>query len=222
MSVYLISPALFLQPWTTSHLGPNFLYCGQCHILPITGWLRRLLRQEKAVIDGGNRVHPFQRIMWAGSQFTALVFFRGLFKARPAVDFSPCPRRLYWKNSLPTSGVRLWPSGVWDCGCADYRPNDGRLDYRHPFLAMGILINLPIGILSLLLISLFVYDPPYIRRGSLRIDLWGMGMLALGMGALQIMLDRGRKEDDWFGSRLIVTLAIVALVFLTGLCHSPS
>ena len=76
-------------------------------------------------------------------------------------------------------------------------------------------INLPIGIASLILISLFVTDPHYMRRGSLRADFWGFGMLAVGMGALQIMLDKG-QEDDWFGSRFIVALAIAAAVFLIG------
>jgi DHA2 family multidrug resistance protein len=64
------------------------------------------------------------------------------------------------------------------------------------------------------MISLFLYDPPYIRRrGGMRMDLWGLGMLAVGMGALQIMLDKG-QEDDWFGSRFILTLAIVAGIAL--------
>ena len=76
-------------------------------------------------------------------------------------------------------------------------------------------INVPVGILSLIMIYLFVYDPHYIRRGSLRADLWGLGMLALGMGALQIMLDKG-QEKDWFGSDLIRVLAVMALVFLTA------
>jgi DHA2 family multidrug resistance protein len=76
-------------------------------------------------------------------------------------------------------------------------------------------INLPIGILSLILISLFVVDPPYIKRGTMRFDAWGMGMLVIGMGALQIMLDKG-QEDDWFGSRFIRTLAVTAAVMLTA------
>jgi len=76
-------------------------------------------------------------------------------------------------------------------------------------------INLPVGIASLILISLFVTDPPYMRRGSLRADFWGFGMLAVGMGALQIMLDKG-QEDDWFGSRFIVALGVAAAVFLIG------
>jgi DHA2 family multidrug resistance protein len=76
-------------------------------------------------------------------------------------------------------------------------------------------INLPIGIASLIMISMFLTDPPYMHRGSLRADFWGFGMLAVGMGALQIMLDKG-QEDDWFGSDFIVTLAITAAVLLIG------
>ena len=76
-------------------------------------------------------------------------------------------------------------------------------------------INLPVGITSLILISMFVTDPPYLRRGSMRVDFWGFGMLAVGMAALQIMLDKG-QEDDWFGSDFIIALAITAAVLLIG------
>jgi DHA2 family multidrug resistance protein len=75
-------------------------------------------------------------------------------------------------------------------------------------------INVPIGIFSLLMISRFLYDPPHIRRGTLRVDLWGLGLLAVGMAALQIMLDKG-QEEDWFASHFIVALAVVAAVMLT-------
>jgi DHA2 family multidrug resistance protein len=76
-------------------------------------------------------------------------------------------------------------------------------------------INLPVGILSLLLISQYVVDPHYLRRRSLGVDAWGIGMLAVGMGALQIMLDKG-QEKDWFGSNLIRTLSVIALVCLAA------
>ncbi len=75
------------------------------------------------------------------------------------------------------------------------------------------LINLPIGILSWTLIKTFINDPPHIKRGSLKVDGWGIGMLALGMGALQIMLDKG-QDEDWFGSRLIISLAVIAGIML--------
>ncbi len=75
-------------------------------------------------------------------------------------------------------------------------------------------INVPIGILSLALTSIFVFDPAYIRRKAEKIDYWGMLFLVVGIGALQIMLDKG-QEDDWFGSHFILTLAVLAFVGLS-------
>jgi DHA2 family multidrug resistance protein len=74
-------------------------------------------------------------------------------------------------------------------------------------------INLPLCLIGLVLLHLFVHDPPYIRRGKLRMDYWGLGMLVTGIAALQILLDKG-QEDDWFGSHFIVTLAVIAVVCL--------
>ncbi|MGE5362098.1 MAG: DHA2 family efflux MFS transporter permease subunit [Bacteroidales bacterium] len=75
-------------------------------------------------------------------------------------------------------------------------------------------INLPVGLISLIMIYLFVYDPPYLARTSRRVDVWGLGLLVLGIGALQIMLDKG-QEEDWFASHMITTLAVVAVIGLT-------
>ena len=63
-------------------------------------------------------------------------------------------------------------------------------------------INIPVGIASLVMTKLFIFDPPYLRQESRRIDYWGIGMLAVGIGALQIVLDKG-QEEDWFSSTLI-------------------
>jgi DHA2 family multidrug resistance protein len=76
-------------------------------------------------------------------------------------------------------------------------------------------INIPVGILSLVLIQLYVFDPPYITRRSGRIDYWGIGLLAVGVGALQILLDKG-QEDDWFASHFMTTLVIVSMVMLVA------
>jgi len=77
-------------------------------------------------------------------------------------------------------------------------------------------INLPVGVLSFILVSLFIVDPPYIRRGSARIDYWGIGLLTVGIGALQIALDRG-QEDDWFSSKTITVLLVGAALCLVTL-----
>ena len=74
-------------------------------------------------------------------------------------------------------------------------------------------INIPIGIAALIMISMFVFDPSYIGRKSQKIDYFGMGFLVIGIGALQIMLDKG-QEEDWFASRFVITLAVLAGVGL--------
>ena len=68
-------------------------------------------------------------------------------------------------------------------------------------------LNIPVGILSLYLTNRVVEDPPYlaeIRKRREGVDYWGLGLLIIAIGALQIMLDKG-QEDDWFSSRFIVT-----------------
>jgi MFS transporter, DHA2 family, multidrug resistance protein len=73
-------------------------------------------------------------------------------------------------------------------------------------------INLPIGLLALLLVLSFIEDPPYLERASFRrMDYLGFGFMSLWLGAMQIMLDKG-QEDDWFSSRRICVLAIVSAI----------
>src|SRR2546427_9335213 len=80
-------------------------------------------------------------------------------------------------------------------------------------------INVPVGILSLLLTSLLVSDPPYMKRVSLkegfRIDYIGIGLLSLGLGSLQIILDKGQR-DDWFGSNFILVFFVLMIVGLVA------
>ncbi|HLW89155.1 MAG TPA: DHA2 family efflux MFS transporter permease subunit [Terriglobales bacterium] len=80
-------------------------------------------------------------------------------------------------------------------------------------------INLPVGILTWLLVRRFVEDPPYLARlkaAGVKLDYIGIALLTLGIGALQVLLDKG-QEDDWFGSRFITTLIVVATVSLISL-----
>ncbi len=77
-------------------------------------------------------------------------------------------------------------------------------------------INIPVGIISILLTSRLIQDPPYFLRRKLketRIDYTGLGFVALGLGTLQVVLDKGQR-DDWFESHFIVTLSIISAVSL--------
>ena len=80
-------------------------------------------------------------------------------------------------------------------------------------------INLPVGILAWFLVLRLVEDPPWAKRArgaGVRIDYIGVSLLIIGVGALQIILDKG-QEDDWFGSTFITTLAVIAAAGLLSL-----
>jgi DHA2 family multidrug resistance protein len=80
-------------------------------------------------------------------------------------------------------------------------------------------INVPVGALAFVLVTLLVEDPPYLTRMKKRLsgfDFVGFSFLTLGVGALQIALDKG-QEDDWFGSHFITTLIVIAAVGLVSL-----
>ena len=80
-------------------------------------------------------------------------------------------------------------------------------------------INLPVGVATWFLVRRFVEDPPYlakIKAAGVKLDYIGIAFLTLGIGALQVALDRG-QEDDWFGSHFITTLVVVATVCLISL-----
>jgi DHA2 family multidrug resistance protein len=72
-----------------------------------------------------------------------------------------------------------------------------------------------VGALSLAMLQLYVFDPPYIQRRAGRIDYAGMGLLFLGIGALQVMLDKG-QEEEWLESGLIVTCLMLAVAAVTA------
>src|SRR5580658_6280825 len=80
-------------------------------------------------------------------------------------------------------------------------------------------ITLPVVLLALYLTYTLVEDPPFLhrlKRGGIRVDYIGVSMLALGIGSLQVLLDKG-QEDDWFGSRFITSLAITAAICIVTL-----
>ena len=83
-------------------------------------------------------------------------------------------------------------------------------------------INIPAGLLSLILNALLVDDPEYLTRDrlailrrGLRIDYIGIGLFALGLGCLEVVLDKG-QEWDWFGSQAILGLVGLTVVGLLG------
>jgi DHA2 family multidrug resistance protein len=193
----------------TSYLVANAI------ILPITGWLSNYFGRKRLLMTVVTGFTLSSLLCGMAPSLPLLVFFRvlqgitggGLQPMSQAVLLEEFPHEQRGK------AMAIWSLGI--IASPVLGPTLGgwiteNLSWRWVFY-----INLPVGLLSLILISLYVHDPPYLKRGAMRFDYWGMGMLVVGMGALQIMLDKG-QEEDWFGSRFIIVLACLAVVGLTS------
>jgi MFS transporter, DHA2 family, multidrug resistance protein len=77
-------------------------------------------------------------------------------------------------------------------------------------------INVPVSIVAMFMVSTFVEDPPYLRRGIARVDWVGMALLTAGLTGMQIVLERG-NEHNWFASRWITVGSILAIATLIAL-----
>ena len=203
-----LSATLDEATWVlTSYLVANAV------ILPITGWLANFIGRKRLLLTVVTGFTLSSVCCGLAPSLPMLIFFRvlqgttggGLQPLSQAILLEEFPGEergkamAFWSLGIIAAPILGPTLGGWLTDTYSWR--------------WVFYINLPIGIASLIMISLFLYDPPYIRRGSMRVDLWGLGMLAVGMAALQIMLDKG-QEEDWFGSNFIVMLATIAGIML--------
>jgi len=193
----------------TSYLVANAI------ILPITGWL-------------GNHFGRKRLLMLSVTFFTAASFLCGLAPNLPALILfriiqgasggclQPISQAVLLEAFKPEDRGKAM--GFWGLGIV-VAPMLGPVlggwltdsySWRWVFY-----INVPIGIASLIMTRAFIFDPPYIKRGTARVDYWGIGMLAVGVGALQLVLDKG-QEKDWFASHWIAALTVLALTALAA------
>jgi MFS transporter, DHA2 family, multidrug resistance protein len=197
----------------TSYLVSNAV------VLPISGWLASLFGRKRFFVSCIFLFTLSSLLCGTAPSLPLLILFRvmqgagggGLQPMAQAIlaDVFPPEKRglafaLYGITAImaPTIGPTL---GGWITDSYSWR--------------WIFFINLPVGILAILLVLHLVEDPPYLRRtagAGVRIDFIGISLLALGIGALQVVLDKG-QEDDWFGSRFISDLVIIAVVCLVAL-----
>ncbi len=89
-----------------------------------------------------------------------------------------------------------------------------RLDWRWIFF-----VNIPVGIVAVIINYILVEDPPWEKdkqkKGAKGIDYIGLALITLGLGCMQFVIDRG-EDDDWFGSRFIVIMSILAFIGIFG------
>ncbi len=193
----------------TSYLVANAI------ILPMSGWLANYFGRKRMLLTVVTGFTVSSLLCGLAPSLPMLIFFRVL-QGVTGGGLQPLSQAVLLEEFPPRDrGKAMALFGLGIVAAPILGPTLGGWITDTYTWRWVFYINLPVGITSLIMISLFVTDPPYLKRGSLRADFWGFGMLAVGMGALQIMLDKG-QEDDWFGSRFIITLAVTAGVFLIG------
>jgi DHA2 family multidrug resistance protein len=194
----------------TSYLVSNAI------VLPISGWLARYMGRKRLLLTCVAGFTVTSLFCGMAASLPQLITFRvlqgltggGLQPLAQAILLETFPKERHGHAMAAFSiGILLAPIlgptlGGWITD---------NYSWRWVFY-----LNLPVGVLSLFLMSRFVFDPHYIKHDGRRVDLWGIGFLALGIGSLQVLLDTGERKD-WFSSHYIRTFALLCVIGLVAL-----
>jgi DHA2 family multidrug resistance protein len=187
----------------TSYLVANAI------ILPMTGWLANFFGRKRILTAAVFGFTAASFLCGLAQSLPMLIFFR-VVQGATGGALQPLSQAVMLEAFPPKDrgkAMAFWGLGIVVAPMlgpviGGYLTDN--FSWRWVFY-----INLPVGLASVIMTRLFIFDPPYIRRQSSGIDYWGIGMLALGVGALQVLLDKG-QEEDWFASKFIATLAFLA------------
>jgi MFS transporter, DHA2 family, multidrug resistance protein len=197
----------------TSYLVSNAI------VLPISGWLAGALGRKRFFSICLFIFTASSLLCGIAPSLGALLFFRVLQGAGGG-GLQPMAQAILADTFPPQQrGLAFALYGITAVTAPTIGPTlGGWITFNYSWRWI-FFINLPVGILTLFLIYRFVEDPPYLARvkaAGVKLDYIGIGLLAVGVGALQILLDKG-QEDDWFGSNFIITLVVLAAACLITL-----
>jgi DHA2 family multidrug resistance protein len=195
--------------WTlTSYLVANAI------ILPMTGWLARQFGRKRLFLLSVAGFTIFSFLCGLAPNLVSLIVFR-VIQGLTGGAMQPLSQAIMLEAFPPEErGKAMAAWGLCIVAAPIFGPVIGgwltdSYSWRWVFY-----INIPIGVVSLFFINMFVSDPPYLTQQKTHgVNYWGIGMLAVGMGALQVVLDKGQQKD-WFSSTFIVVLMIIAAVML--------
>ncbi len=190
----------------TSYLVANAI------ILPITGWLASRFGRKNLLILAVLGFTGSSLLCGIAPNLPLLILFR-ILQGASGGTLQPLSQSVLLE-AFPPEG-RGKAMGFWGLGIV-VAPILGPVlggwltetySWRWVFY-----INIPVGMLCIFMVRRYVFDPAYIKRANSGIDAWGIGLLAVWIGALQIMLDKG-QQDDWMSSTTIRVLVITGVVF---------
>src|SRR5712691_8071872 len=192
----------------TSFLAANAV------VIPATGWL--------TAVFGRRRFYLICTVLFTVSSFLSglapnlefLVVMR-VFQGLGGGPVIPMAQAIMWEIfPLAQRGTAMAVWGVGIMLAPILGPTLGGWICDNWSWRWIFYINLPIGVIAFFMISAFLFDAPFHRRPR-HVDLAGIGLMVVGFGCLQLVLDLGER-NDWFDSNMIVMLAVVAVTTLTG------
>src|ERR1700734_2623049 len=197
----------------TSYLVSNAI------ILPMTGWLAGALGRKRFFMSCLG-IFPISSLLCGIAPSLGLLLFFRVLQGAGGGGLQPMAQAILADTFPPHQrGLAFALYGITAIMAPTIGPTlGGGITFNYSWRWI-FFINIPVGLATWLLVRRFVEDPPYLARlrsAGVKLDYIGIGLLALGIGALQILLDKG-QEDDWFGSHFITTLVIVAAVCLISL-----
>jgi DHA2 family multidrug resistance protein len=191
----------------TSYLVANAI------ILPMTGWLANFFGRKRVLLTAVFGFTAASFLCGLAPNLSMLILFR-IIQGATGGALQPLSQAVMLEAFPPQDrgkAMAFWGLGIVVAPMLG--PVIGGWLTDNYSWRWVFYINLPVGLASVLMTRWFIFDPPYIRRSNKGIDYWGIGMLALGVAALQIVLDKG-QEDDWFASNWILVSVFVALAAL--------
>jgi DHA2 family multidrug resistance protein len=212
VSLQHIAGSLSVTPEEATWVLTSYLVANAI-VLPLTGWLGNYFGRRNILLLSVGGFTVFSFLCGIAPNLPLLIIFRVLQGATGG-GLQPLSQAILMEAFPPEKRAKAM--AFWALGIV-VAPMLGPVlggwiteSYSWRWL---FFINIPIGIAAVIMAVMFIHDPPYIKRGAGGIDYWGIGYLALGIGALQIILDKG-QEDDWFASHFILILAILCVIGL--------
>ena len=194
----------------TSYLVSNAI------VLPLSGWLSSIIGRKNFYMGCVALFTVSSFLCGLAPNLGMLIFFR-ILQGAGGGGLQPSEQAILADTFEPAKrGMAFAVYGVAVVMAPAIGPTLGGWITDNFTWRWIFFINIPVGILSLLLTSRLIQDPPYLKRRKLsetRIDYTGLGFVALGLGALQVVLDKGQRED-WFESHFIVVLTIISAASL--------
>src|SRR5215831_19252552 len=196
----------------TSYLVSNAI------VLPISGWFAGVLGRKRFFMMCLTIFTLSSLLCGIAPSLAAIILFR-ILQGAGGGGLQPMAQAILADSFPPKQrGLAFAVYGITSIIAPTIGPTLGGWITDNYTWRWIFFINLPVGILASFLIFRLVQDPPWAKRttAGVRIDYIGVSLLVVGIGALQVMLDKG-QEEDWFGSSFIVRLAIIAGIALIAL-----